>query len=248
MRLTLAALGLLLSLSRIAGAAPPPEQLLPLAEPAGVARWLDTDRPAPGAPLVIILPDALGEDGRSEPYVDALVARGIASLVLGLAEAGDLPGEGTPSRASPAALAVALAWAETAPRERIGLLGFGSGARGALGGAGGRPTVALYPRCPGLPAVTGPTLILQGARDAEGCGEEVTRLPGAAHGWDAPGTLWPGTGPMLPDPAEPARRRRAEPDADATRRAADLAAEWLAARLGGNAIGSQAAMPAGAGR
>lgn len=239
MRVTLAALALAAPLA--AGAAPPPEKLLALAEPAGVARLLGVDRPAPGAPLVVILPDTLGEDGRSEPYVDALLARGIASLVISLAEAGDLPTGEPPPRGGPAALAVALAWAERAGGQRIGLLGFGAGARTALAGAGGRRVVALYPRCAGLPAASGPALILQGARDAEGCGEEVTRLEGASHGWDAPAGAWSGTGPLLPDPADPARRLRAEPDAEATRRAADFAAVWMAWRLEPPAPGAQAA-------
>lgn len=231
MRLALAALAIALPLA--AQAAPPPEELLTLPEPAGVARLLRADLPAPGHPLVIILPDALGEDGRSEPYVDALLGRGIASLLLGLSEVADLPGPESP-RHGAASLARALEWAGAGgpTHARIALLGFGAGARAALAAAQGLPVVALYPRCPGLPIANGPALVIQGALDSEGCGPEVTRLAGADHAWDATGALWPVSGPLLPDPAAPELRRRARPDGEATRQAAEATAQWLAAQLG----------------
>ena len=46
---------------------------------------------APPPPVVILLPDATGDEGRAEAYVDALAARGIASLVLGIEEQEEAP-------------------------------------------------------------------------------------------------------------------------------------------------------------
>gem|GEM_PF-7033175 len=49
-------------------------------ELAGLAQLL---RPEGTAPLAIVRQDVLGEDGRSDPYVDTLLACGIATSVLG---------------------------------------------------------------------------------------------------------------------------------------------------------------------
>jgi dienelactone hydrolase len=205
-----------------------------LGEPATLGRLLRAD--AAAAPLVIMLPDALGEDGRAELYAESLLARGIATLVLGIGEDLDAKPAPVDPAAHPDALAPALAWARDAgvPARAIGVLGFGLGGRAALAAAAGRPVAALYPRCVdlSLPA-DGPVLVVQGGDAAERCdtlpqraGVTLQLLPGAGHGWDAPGALWPSPGPVLADPAggKPLRTRT---DAEATRAAAELVADWF---------------------
>ncbi|WP_207553550.1 hypothetical protein, partial [Teichococcus deserti] len=80
-------------------------------------------------PVVAILPDALGQDGRETPYIDRLLGLGFAVLLL---EEDRLPA--LPPPLDPA---------------RLGLLGFGAGGRAALAMAGAAPRVALYPACAG---------------------------------------------------------------------------------------------------
>ena len=211
----LAPMCLLVCLAAPAIAAERPASLVRLPEPAGLARLVLPDTPAP-PPLVIILPDALGEDGRSEAYVDALLLRGIGSLVLGLGEDSDAGFE-------PA---------------HIGLMGFGLGGRAALmADADGLPVASLYPGCPGLPARAGTSLILQGAKERGGC-EAVEQLagvtlhlfPGAWHGWDALGAVSPFAGPMLPDPFG-AGRLRARPDRTVTQEASAMIGAWFEEQL-----------------
>lgn len=217
----------LLLLAAPAAAGETPAELIRLPEPAGLARLVRPE--AAGAPLVVILPDALGEDGRAEAYVDSLLARGIATLALGLGEDADAPGGGEERAASPEAAAVARDWAGEAGFGRPGVLGFGLGGRAAL--ATGMPAVALYPGCAGLPAPGAPALVLQGADAALGCpvpppGLTLRLLAGAGHGWDAPGAIWPSPGPLLPDPAG-GPRIRARADLEATLAAAEAAADWF---------------------
>jgi len=214
-----------------------------LPQPAGIAR-LVVPRDAPDAPLVVILPDALGDDGRAEPYVASLLARGIATLLLGLGEDRDGPGPADDPAASPEALTVVRDWAiDTAhPHARIGVLGFGLGARAALAAAIVEPVAALYPRCVGLPVpMARRALILQGEASAEGCdvldlpdGVALRMLPGAGHGWDVPGAIWPSPGPLLPDPAGGARLL-AVMELQATLRAAERVADWFEDLLIGEA-------------
>lgn len=233
----------ILSLLGVLAAAPAwgetPAELIPLPEPAGLGRLVRPAGPA-GAPLVIMLPDALGEDGRAEPYVDSLLARGIASLVLGLGEDLDaLPSPVDPA-ASPAAIEPAMNWARAAGflPGQVFVMGFGLGGRAALAGADAQPAVALYPGCGGLALPSqGPALVLQGAEVAEGCaalrgrpGLDLRLLPGAGHAWDAPGAIWPSPGPMLPDPAD-GTRRQAHADPAVTLAAAELVADWVEDRL-----------------
>jgi len=212
-----------------------PAALHQLPDPAGLARLVRPE--AAAAPLVILLPDALGEDGRAEPYVDSLLARGIATLSLGIGADPDTARQSTEPAASAAALAVALDWARGAGFDpaATGVLGFGLGGRAAL--AGGVPAVALYPGCANLPAPAGPALVLQGEEAAAACGEVVASagmalrlLPGAGHGWDAPGAIWPSPGPLLPDPAG-GPRRQARADHAVTLLAAEAAADWFEAML-----------------
>ncbi len=211
-----------------------PAALLRLPPPVGVGQLLLTDRTA--APLVIVLPDALGSDQREEAYRDALWLRGIATLLLGLGEDREIPDAAVEPAATPEAARVALAWARAEGFGRIGLLGFGLGGRGALAAGAEVPTVALYPRCSDLPPPAGPALVIQGADDAEGCsalptGVALRLLPGVGHGWDAPGAIWPEATAVLPDPAGGPKRVRARADPAATQQAATEAAEWLATAL-----------------
>jgi dienelactone hydrolase len=191
--------------------------------------------------LVIMLPDALGEDGRSEAYVGSLLARGIGSVVLGLGEDVDHAMTALEPAASPDAVAPAIAWAQDGgmPIQRIGLMGFGLGGRAVLAAGTDRPVAALYPGCAGLPLpAAAPALVLQGKDRSEACaglppraGFTLHLLAGAGHGWDAPGAIWPSPGPMLPDPVDPGRRLRARADLDATLMAAELVADWFEAQL-----------------
>ncbi len=197
----------LLLLAGTAGGEPPPEHP-ELPRPAGLARLV---RPAEGTamPLVILLPDALGEDGRAEPYVDSLLVRGIATLALGLDDPRDEPSD---PAATPEAVAPALAWAAENGFAvgSTGLLGFGLGGRAVLAAASGRPAVALYPGCAALRLPEeGPALVLQGGDAADVCatlptrpGLEIRAIPGAGHGWDVPGAISPVPG------AAAARSRR----------------------------------------
>jgi dienelactone hydrolase len=214
-----------------------PAALHRLPEPAGLARLVLPEGTVWGG-LVILLPDALGEDGRSEPYVDSLLARGIATLALGLGQ-DQAAGPAEDPAATPQAARTAIDWAETAgfAPSRIGLLGFGLGGRAALAAAGGLPAVALYPGCPGLALPGSPALVLVGEAAAAGCaalpvppGVTLRLIPGAGHGWDAPGAMWPSPGPLLPDPAG-GPRLRASADHAVTLLAAEAAADWFEAHL-----------------
>ncbi|TPG55716.1 hypothetical protein EAH89_14245 [Roseomonas nepalensis] len=217
----------------------PRAELVRLPEPVGLARLV---RPAVASltPLVIVLPDALSEDARSEPYVESLLRRGFAALVLGMGEDLDSPTHAVEPAASSAALGVALAWATRNGFDlaATAALGFGLGGRSVLAGAAGRPAAALYPGCSGLkPPAAEPALILQGAAAAQDCvamptstGLTPRLLPGAGHAWDAPGAVWPNSGPVLPNPAG-GGRLRARADLVVTVEAAEVVADWLAAAL-----------------
>jgi dienelactone hydrolase len=222
-----------------AAAGETPAELIRLPEPAGLARLV---RPlgAVAPPLVVLLPDRLGEDGRSEPYVDSLLARGIATLALGLGEDLESPATPVEPAAAPEALAPALDWARAAgfAPEATGVLGFGLGGRAALAGAEGLPMAALYPGCRDLALPrSGPALVMQGGDAAEGCAALdppprviLHLLPGVGHAWDAPGAIWPSPGPLLPDPAGGGllRSRR---DLTVTLIAAEAIADWFEAAL-----------------
>lgn len=208
--------------------------LLRLPTPVGLGQLLRPEGATP--PLVILLPDALGTDGREESYRDALWLRGIATLLLGLGEDREIPDAAVEPAASPEAARAALAWARAEGFASIGLLGFGLGGRGALASGEAVPVVALYPRCTRLPAPAAPALVIQGGEDRAGCealpvGVTLRLLPGAGHGWDAPGAMWHSPGPVLPDPAGGDARLRARADPLATQAAASEAAAWLAEAL-----------------
>ncbi|MBR0673884.1 hypothetical protein, partial [Neoroseomonas soli] len=178
---------------------------LPVGDTGGVARLLPLPGAAALAPLVLLLPDAAGEQGRAESYVDALAARGVASLVLDI----DDGTEGIPSTGEGALAALRGLGAPVA------VIGFGAGARAALA-AGRGPVVALDPGCVGLGLPPGREVLLVhglAAPDAAACASlgvapGLTRLalPGIGHGWDLPPVLAPG-GALLADPAGPGLRR-----------------------------------------
>ncbi len=216
-----------------------PPELIDLPAPVGLARLIFPVRFAAGAdplPVVVVLPDALGEDGRAEPYAEALLSRGIAVLALDLdAPAGRDAGDAAAAR-------LTADWVSQDTRldpTRVGLLGFGAGARGALEGGSGRPTVALYPGCRRLElAEAGPALVLYGseAEDAAACAGlaapqvELRPMPGAGHGWDVIGTLWLAA-VVLPDPVG-SGSLRAVPNPRATLEAAEAVALHFEAALG----------------
>jgi hypothetical protein len=201
---------------------------------------------APGlaaAPLVILLPDATGDEGRAEPYVDALSAHGIASLVLGFEEWEEAPRASVAPAPSRADEDLARSWAggemPALAGRGVALIGFGAAARVVLG-TRDAPVVALDPGCLGLavPARSAPALLVHGlaAPDARDCaaldgiaGLERLAMHGVTHGWDLPLVGAPG-GALLPDPAN-GGRRRSRPDPVATAAAADAVAAWLATRL-----------------
>ena len=159
-------------------------------------------------PAVLILPDALGADGRALPYVESLLGAGIAVLELLDANA----------EAARAALAL-LASDPHIEAPRLGVLGFGQGARLALGLPGAEARALLYPGCDSLPVpqtAPGAVLLLHGTEDpanpAPACaglaarlrarGAEATQreIPGAGYAWDypalgqAPAALLPAAG------------------------------------------------------
>jgi dienelactone hydrolase len=239
-------LPLLAGLALVQPAAPRAEAIsfVQLPAPAGTAQLvLPAEGHAP-APLVLVMPDALGEEGRAEAYVVALAARGIATLVVGLDGDPELPQPPRDRASEAAVVAVAQAWAlgqaGLRAEGRIGVLGFGAGARGALAAPAAGPTVALYPGCAGLELPTWrPVLVLQGddAPDAPACAalEEppaasIQALRGAGHAWDArPGAE--GRGDRIPAP-DGEGRVLAKPDAQATARAAVLVAGWFTQQFG----------------
>jgi dienelactone hydrolase len=218
-------------------------EYLSLPPPAGLGRLVLPAMAAAPLRLVVMVPDALGEDGRSEPYVEALTSRGIATLVLGVLDDAGTPLPPADPAGTPEGAAAALRWAMSDERfqpDLVGFLGFGAGGRAVLAAMQGRPTVALYPGCVGLTVPeAGPALILHGlaAPGAEACMSlprrsmvEITGLPGLGHGWDTPIGMPAHAGVLLPG-ADGTARIRAQPDPQATEAVADLVAMHLAAAL-----------------
>ncbi|WP_338664739.1 hypothetical protein VQH23_06100 [Pararoseomonas sp. SCSIO 73927] len=175
-------------------------------------------------PVVLILPDQLGADGRERPYAERLLEGGIAVLTVEM--------EGTEA----AALLRNSPWLRDIVRRiapgrldgsRIGLLGFGGGGRAALSAPADLPVAALYPSCAGLTSLgrTAPALVLHPDDPAEtvACRHlaplaEV--LEGAAHGWDHGQGPWANTTSMMPHPDGSGARIPARGDHWATEEAA----------------------------
>jgi dienelactone hydrolase len=173
-----------------------PDRPFALQFAGAVALFSLPDEPTRKAfPAVLILPDALGADGRAVPYVESLLGAGIAVLEL--------------RDASAEAARAALALLASDPRieaPRLGVLGFGQGARLALGLPGADALALLYPGCasflPVPETAPGAVLLLHGAEDpanpAPACaslaarlrarGAEATqrKIPGAGYAWDYP--------------------------------------------------------------
>ncbi len=215
----------------------PADHTLPA--PAGTTRLTLPARGVEGVPMVLVLPDSLGDQGRSDAYVEALAARGLATLVIGLDSAGPGGDVAQTARAAAVARDWAAAHVPAANPDLVGLIGFGTGARAALLAANGAPVVALDPGCDGLalPAYS-PVLLVHGgaASDAAACaalpepaGTAMLALPGAAHAWDLPPALAPG-GALVPSPSGEGRQR-ARPDLAATALAAQAAAAWMYQQL-----------------
>jgi hypothetical protein len=96
--------------------------------------------PLRALPVVLILQDALGADGRAAPYVETLLGAGIAVLEL--------------REASAEAARNAVAALSSDPRlqpSRLGVLGFGEGARIAIDQPGPSVRALLYPGCVSFP-------------------------------------------------------------------------------------------------
>lgn len=107
---------------------------------------------APPRGLVLLLPDALGGDPRSAPYVEALLA---ARFAAAEPQWQRLPPAEQPQRALRLVADLpAVASHLGVPTDAIGLVGFGLGARTALHAAAQRgwPAALLYPGCAGLAA------------------------------------------------------------------------------------------------
>lgn len=133
----------------------PPEALasFPLPPTSSIPRSFTMQLPGaiallslPGAtplralPVVLILQDALGADGRAAPYVETLLGAGIAVLEL--------------REASAEAARNAVAALSSDPRlqpSRLGVLGFGEGARIAMDQPGPSVRALLYPGCVSFP-------------------------------------------------------------------------------------------------
>lgn len=200
-------------------------------------------------PAVVILPDALGPDGRADAYVLALNAAGL--LVL------EVHAEAVAGAAS--MVVQALAGDPRVLPGRIGLLGFGAGGRAALltpARSGGRDPIAaraaLYPGCIGLEAelarqevaIASPVLLLHGDRDAANpraaCAELVSALSirvraeraeiaGAGYAWDRPG--FAAEGPALLPRPDGAGRIRAAHDPQGHEASVARVADWMVRAL-----------------
>ena len=203
----------------------PPEPLEEVEsfEAAGATGMLVLPPGAPDrrGPVVVILQDGEAPDGRASPYTDQLLGAGFAVL-----EISRLPGD------SLDALLANLAGHPRMAEQRLGLLGFGAGARlaAALPVSDAAPVAAralLYPGCGGMTPAAMPgqaVLLMHGSADPanppQSCealraaleqGGAAVRLrvfDRASYAWDRP--AFAGEGPaMLPRP-DGAGRVRAE--------------------------------------
>lgn len=155
-------------------------------------------------PVVLILADRSGPDGRAVPYVDYLLEAGIAVLELGSDDPDAAVSLLTPPRLRAIALDLAPGRLNTS---LIGILGFGGGGRAALTAPAEVPVAALYPSCTGLspsPRVA-PALLLHPDDPAEAaaCRRITPRaeaIRGATHGWDHWQGMREGGTALLPHP------------------------------------------------
>jgi len=146
-------------------------------------------------PVVVILPDMLGQDARSGAYVDQLLGAGFAVLDLVWSDEWEL-----------ASVLDALAAHPRILPDSISLMGFGSGARTVARWTGRVDArVLLYPGCAGVApaAMRGERVLLMhgdadqanpahacaalGARIASEASElHLRAYPGATYAWDRP--------------------------------------------------------------
>jgi dienelactone hydrolase len=191
-------------------------------------------------PAIVILADGEAPDGRASLYLDQLLGAGLAVL-----EMTTWPGD------SLQAVLGALARHPRVLGERIGLLGFGLGARQVA--ALPEPVAAralLYPGCAGLAPAVVPgqaVLLMHGdadpANDAPSCAGlaagldgagatvRLRLLPGASYAWDRPAFSGEGHA-MLPRPDGPGRVRAEAWPAMAALSAAEVAGFFAASLLG----------------
>ncbi|MCO6414722.1 hypothetical protein JYK14_00815 [Siccirubricoccus sp. KC 17139] len=208
--------------------------------PHGMA-WLFLPPAAgPGPhPVVLVLADRPGADGRETPYLDYLLQAGIAVLKLMV----DEPDAAMTLLTPPWLRRIAR---DIAPGRldgtRIGLLGFGGGGRAALAAPPGLPAAALYPACAGLAPRhhTGPTLLLHPDDPAETAAcRHVTPgaepLRGATHGWDHGHGPWEDGTALLPHPDGSATRLFSRSDGRATQAAVARVVRHFAAAFGSTA-------------
>jgi len=169
--------------------------------------------PPVSLPVVLVLPDHLGPDGRSDVYAERLSELGIAVLELLEFRQADLPG-----------LLAAMAADPRIDMTRVAIMGFGAGARMAMGlSFPFAAHVLLYPGCPSLPEPAGRVSALlllhgeadtanpvsacrQAARHFEADGARVRHVAyrGASYGWDFPQLGFGGV-MMLPEVDGPGR-------------------------------------------
>lgn len=172
--------------------------------PVPATLTLPLARKGPTVAAVVLVHDGLGPDARAEPYARQLLGAGIAVLEVLCASL---------DAATLAATIAALAADPRVDPARVGLLGFGRGAAGAIDGD--VPVAAralLYPGCRGLaeavrrPPAGGwrghPVLVLHGGADRANppalcvaaaaalaeAGAAVRRVEyrGASYAWDYP--------------------------------------------------------------
>jgi dienelactone hydrolase len=226
-----------------AGEAPPePQEEVEAFTAAGAAGTLVLPAGAPDrrSPAIVVLADGEAPDGRAGPYLDQLLGAGLAVL-----EMTSLPGD---------SLEAVLADLARHPRvlgERLGLLGFGVGARQVA--ALPEPVTAralLYPGCAGMAPAAMPgqaVLLMHGDADpanAEppcatlaaalsqaGARLRLRVLNGATYAWDRPAFAGEGHA-MLPRPDGEGRVRAEAWPAMAALSAAEVAGFFAASLLG----------------
>lgn len=221
-----------------AGAAQAREPLVDFPEIPGAGPvLLALPRSSDPVPVVVVVPDPAVSDQRARPYTERLNAEGIATIEIR---------PGANAAFSPEVLAQrfgrllrALIADRRFDARRVAVLGFGRGARIALGGAAGLPVVALYPGCAPLRAPgTGRALVLEagGAPGPQGdcaafraaLGGRLThhRYAAATYAWDFADASRLAASPWLPAP-DGEGRVLVRPDAGVTEDAVGRVAHFM---------------------
>jgi len=191
-------------------------------------------------PIIVILQDALGPDGRAALYVDQLLGADLAVLELSVTEGMDF-----------GAVVDALAAHPRILGTHVGMLGFGAGARFVAEWPGRvRARALLYPGCASLLPAAMPdeaVLLMHGDADAlhtradcehlaTGLGSAARALrwrvlAGASYAWDRP-TFGAEGRSMLPAPDGSGRIAAAHWPALAALSAAEVAGFFATSLLG----------------